>query len=58
MHIVHNNNIIMINQVNYLKKVLECLRLTNAKAAPMPLPARYHALPNEAEVDPILCLRY
>ena len=48
----------MINQSDYFRKVLEHLRLTNAKAAQMPLPAGYHALPNEVEVDSTLHLRY
>ena len=49
---------IMIYQVDYLKKVLECFRLINAKATLTPLPARYHPLPNEETVDPTLHSRY
>ena len=48
----------MIHQVNYLKKILEHFRLTNPKATPTPLPAGYHSLLNEAEIDSTLHLRY
>ena len=58
MHILRKNQVIMIHQSDYLRKVLECLKLLNAKAAPTPLPAGYHAIPNDAEVDPTLHSRY
>ena len=58
MCILHRDNVIMIHQSDYLRKVLECLRLLNTKAAPTPLPAGYHAIPNDAEVDTTLHSRY
>jgi Reverse transcriptase (RNA-dependent DNA polymerase) len=37
MHVKKQGLDICINQVDYLKKVLECFQMTNAKAAPTPL---------------------
>ena len=58
MRILCKDNLIMINQSDYLRKVLECLRLLNAKAAPTLLPAGYHAILNNVKVDTTLRSRY
>ena len=58
MRITRKGQIIAIDQVAYLEKVLERTGMTNAKPAATPLPAGYYPEPNEGEVDPDLRQRY
>ena len=51
MKIVHGNGYVAIDQMDYLRKVLDRFDLLNAKAAPTPLPMGYVPTPNEALVD-------
>lgn len=58
IRITRKGQIIAIDQVAYLEKVLERTGMTNAKAAATPLPAGYYPVPNEGELDPELRQRF
>jgi hypothetical protein len=49
---------ILVDQCDYLKKVLQLFDLQNAKAIPTPLPEGYHPMPNKNESTPNLCSKY
>ncbi|VDC05887.1 unnamed protein product [Peniophora sp. CBMAI 1063] len=54
MHITRQAYVVMIDQVAYLEKVLDCIGLTNARHVATPLPSGYYPLPNEDPVDEVL----
>jgi len=41
-----------VNQINYLKQILQWFDMTNIKVTKTPLPSRYIPQPNTAAVDP------
>lgn len=58
MRITKQGQLIAIDQVAYLEKVLQRTGMVNAKPAATPLPAGYYPEPNEGEVDPELRQRF
>jgi len=58
MHLVHKKGKIYLDQTDYLKKVLQRFRITNARFAAMPLPAGYRPLENTLPADTKLCQQY
>src|ERR1700733_8835781 len=58
MCITQNVQIITIDQQQYLKKVLECFNMINAKTAPTPLPSGYNPVENKDLVNPVLHQQY
>lgn len=52
MRIKKSNGRILIDQVDYLNKVLHRFSLQNAKSVPTPLPEGYQPKPNKASPDP------
>jgi hypothetical protein len=50
--------IIILEQKDYLKKVLECFNIYNAKSVPTPLPMGYILMPNPDNVDEQLRICY
>jgi hypothetical protein len=47
MRIKHRKGCILVDQCDYLKKVLQRFDLQNAKAVPTPLPEGYHPMPRD-----------
>jgi hypothetical protein len=43
---------ILVDQVDYLQKVLQCFNLINAKAVPPLPPEGYQPVPNKGSPDP------
>ena len=58
MRITKQGQLIAIDQVAYLEKVLQRTGMTNAKPAATPLPAGYYPEPNQGELDPELRQRF
>jgi hypothetical protein len=58
MRIKREKGRILIDQSDYLLKVVERFGLTNAKATVTPLPEGYQPLPNDAPVNPALRSKY
>jgi len=58
MHILCNKGRILIDQKDYLQKVLQHFNLTNAKSVPTPLQEGYHPSPNKGSASPELCASY
>jgi hypothetical protein len=58
MHIVKLKGHILIDQVDYLHKVLQRFKLINAKTVPTPLPEGYQPLPNKDPPNPELCSQF
>jgi hypothetical protein len=58
MHIVKSKGRILINQVDYLHKVLQCFKLINAKTVPTLLPEGYQPLPNKDPPNLELCSQF
>ena len=58
MRITRQRNLIFLDQMDYLKTVLRCFNLLNAKGASTPLPSGYNPAPNESPVDKKLCTKY
>ena len=58
MHILCNKGKILIDQKDYLQKVLQCFNLINAKPVPTPLPKGYHPSPNKGSAPLELCISY
>src|ERR1700744_3153357 len=54
MHILHSKGKILIDQKDYLQKVLQRFNLLNAKSVPTPLPEGYHPAPNMGTATPEL----
>jgi transposase InsO family protein len=54
MRIVKSKGRILIDQVDYLHKVLQRFKLVNAKTVPTPLPEGYQPLPNKDPPNPEL----
>jgi hypothetical protein len=54
MRIVKSKGRILIDQVDYLHKVLQRFKLINAKTVPTPLPEGYQPLPNKDPPNPEL----
>jgi hypothetical protein len=54
MRIVKSKGRILIDQVDYLHKVLQRFKLINAKTVPTPLPEGYQPLPNKDSPNPEL----
>ena len=52
MRIIRSKDRILVDQVDYLHKVLQRFKLTNAKAVPTPLPEGYQPVPNKGSPDP------
>jgi len=51
MHIVRHDHKILIDQTDYLIKILQCFRMENARPTPTPLPSGYHLQKHEESVD-------
>jgi hypothetical protein len=58
MHIVKSKGHILIDQVDYLHKVLQRFKLINAKTVPTPLPEGYQPLPNKDPPNLELCSQF
>jgi hypothetical protein len=58
MHIKRRKGCILVDQCDYLKKVLQRFDLQNAKAVPTPLPEGYHPMPNKNKSTPDLRSKY
>src|SRR6266571_7399069 len=58
MHILRNKGRILIDQKDYLQKVLQHFNLINAKSVPTPLPEGYHPSPNKGSASPELHASY
>ena len=58
MCIKHKGGKIYLDQTAYLQKVLKHFNLTNAKAAPTPLPKGYYPTINKSTADPELRSKY
>jgi hypothetical protein len=58
MRIKRCKGCILVDQCDYLKKVLQHFDLQNAKAIPTPLPEGYHPMPNKNESTPDLHSKY
>jgi hypothetical protein len=58
MKIHRQGKTIALEQKDYLKKVLECFGMHNAKSVPTPLPMGYIPMPNPGNVDEQLRTRY
>jgi transposase InsO family protein len=58
MRIKRRKGCILVDQCDYLKKVLQRFDLQNAKAIPTPLPEGYHPMPNKNESTPDLHSKY
>ena len=52
MNIHRQGQLITLEQKDYLRKMLECFNMHNAKAAPTPLPQGYVPTPNESPENP------
>ena len=52
MQIKHKNGTILIDQTDYLDKVLKWFNMENAKIAPTPLPSGWQPSENKDEPDP------
>ena len=53
MHIRNLKGQILIDQVDYLHKVLQRFNLQNAKTVPTPLPEGYQPMPNKGSPNPV-----
>ena len=49
---------IKLDQIKYLKKLLDCFNMTNAKIASTPLPAGYTPSENKNPINQIICQKY
>jgi hypothetical protein len=58
MRIKRHKGCILVDQCDYLKKVLQQFDLRNAKAVPTPLPEGYHPMPNKNVSTPDLRSKY
>ncbi len=58
MCILRNKGRILVNQKDYLQKVLQHFNLINAKSVPTPLPEGYHPSPNKGSASPELHASY
>jgi hypothetical protein len=58
MHDVITQGHILVDQKDYLQKVLQCFKLTNAKSVPTPLLEGYHPIPNKGTASSDLCASY
>src|ERR1700761_6457129 len=58
MRIKKHKGCILVDQCDYLTKVLHCFNLQNAKAVPTPLPEGYHPLPNKGSATADLRSKY
>ena len=58
MHITQSTTSVTIDQQQYLKKVLEHFKMTNAKMATTPLPSGYQSIENKEPVKPVLCQQF
>jgi hypothetical protein len=58
MHIVKLKGRILIDQVDYLHKVLQCFKLVNVKTVPTPLLEGYQPMPNKDPPNPELCSQF
>jgi Reverse transcriptase (RNA-dependent DNA polymerase) len=58
MHVKRHGLDIHINQVNYLKKVLECFQMTNAKMVQTPLPSNWDLKVNKRKALAAEITRY
>ena len=58
MNIHQDGHCILINQRNYVNKVLEHCGMINAKPAHTPLPQGYYPEKNDAPVNPELCIHF
>ena len=58
MNIHRQGTTIILEQKDYLRKVLERFGMHNAKSAPTPLPMGYTPIPNSQPVDEQLRMRY
>ena len=58
MRIKRHKGCILVDQCDYLKKVLQRFNLQNAKAVPTPLPEGYHPMPNKNQSTPDLRSQY
>ena len=58
MRILRSKGSIFLDQTDYLEKVLQRFKLTNAKSVPTPLPEGYHPMPNKGTASPELRASY
>jgi hypothetical protein len=58
MCIIKNKGRIIVDQKDYLQKVLQRFKLENAKSVPTPLPEGYQPLPNKSSIDPEIRASY
>ena len=58
MCILQSKGCILIDQKDYLQKVLQQFNLTNAKSVPTPLLEGYHPTPNKGTATPELHASY
>src|ERR1700761_6558203 len=58
MHIIRSRGHILIDQKDYLQKVLQRFNLINAKSVPTPLPEGYQPQPNKGSPVPEICVSY
>src|SRR6266704_5836937 len=58
MCILCNKGRILVDQKDYLQKVLQHFKLVNAKLVPTPLPEGYHPSPNKGSASPELHVSY
>ena len=58
MNIHRQGKLIILEQKDYLKKVLERFNMHNAKSVPTPLPMGYVPQPNSGPIDEQLRTRY
>ena len=58
MHITRSKGHILIDQKDYLQKVLQHFNLINAKSVPTPLPEGYQPQPNKGSPDPEIHASY
>ena len=52
MRIIKSKGRILVDQIDYLQKVLQRFNLINAKAVPTPLPEGYQPMPNKGAPNP------
>jgi len=58
MHIIRSKGQILLDQKDYLQKVLQRFNLENTKSVPTPLPKGYHPLPNKSTASSELHSKY
>ena len=58
MEVTHNGKKIKLDQIKYLKKLLDCFSMTNTKIATTLLPLGYTPLENKEPINQMICQKY